>query len=62
MYTFNNLEAIKNKFDNEIVKHPKKIHLKKRITKVNSLDFKRTPFPNKKDTKPKKIRQEEEEE
>ena len=61
MYTFNNLEAIKNKFDNETIKHPKKINLKKRISKVQGLDFKQTSLPEKKEKKIKTVIKEENE-
>ena len=51
MYTFDNLEAIKNKFDNGSVKQSmrvkatKKIHLKKRVEKVEDLDSEQISFP-----------------
>jgi hypothetical protein len=48
MYTFDNFEAIKSRFENDSVKPPQKIRLKKRIPKMQGLDFKQTLLPVKK--------------
>ena len=58
MYTFNNSEAIKNKFDNELVKRPKKLRFKKRITKIQDLDFQQMQLKKNTGKNSKKVLQE----